>query len=116
MQKVVQRLENPAPPRIGFKEKRHDRFVRFQRLTTTPNRQYDFVFGGTRMHASVRANTRSSSSPISNGHRHTKLLRKSRRGELANLGVLTSWAAGHSNAILTLHVSARRSSNEGAAA
>jgi hypothetical protein len=23
MQKVVQRLENPAPPRIGFKEKRH---------------------------------------------------------------------------------------------
>jgi hypothetical protein len=53
---------------------------------------------------------------VSNAHRPTKLLRRSCRGALANLGVLTSWAAGHNNAILTLNVSARRFSNEGAAA
>jgi hypothetical protein len=82
----------------------------------TPIRQYDFVFDDTRLHASVRANARSSSSPVSNVHRPTKQLRKSRRRELANPGVLIRWVAHHSNAILTLHVSARRSSNEGAAA
>jgi hypothetical protein len=87
-----------------------------QYLTNRPIRQCDFVFGDTRMYASVRATTRSSSAPISNLHRHTKLLRKSRRGELANPGVLISWAAGHINAILTLYVRARHASNEGAVA
>jgi hypothetical protein len=110
----------------------------------TPIRQYDVVFGDTRIHASVRATTRSSSSPGSNVHRRTKLLRKSRRGELANqeffelvpadrvcsasgdrhwasvrhdnISVLINWTAGRNNASLALYVSARHSSNEGAAA
>ena len=87
-----------------------------QHLTYGPIRQCDFVFGDTSMCASVRATTRSSSASISNGHRHRKLLHKSRRGEVANPGVLISWTAGRRNASLTLYVSARHSSNEGAAA
>lgn len=55
-----------------------------QFLTNTPIRQYDFVFGDTRMHASARPSARSSSSLLSKVHRHTKQLRKSHRGELAN--------------------------------
>jgi hypothetical protein len=117
---------------------------RFQCLTNTPIRQCDFVFGDTRMHASVRESARTSSSPVSNVHRHTTLLRKSRRGELANpesfeffpmdhdcsasghrhqgsvrhdkISVLLSWTAGCGNASLTLYFSARHSSNEGVAA
>jgi hypothetical protein len=117
-----------------------DQRFQFRCLTHTPIRQYDCVLGDARMHASARASTRSSSSPISNVHRHTKLLRKSRRGELANpdffptddacsasgdrhqgsvrhrkISVLLSWIAG-SSASLTLHVSARHSFNGGAAA
>jgi hypothetical protein len=68
------------------------------------------------MHASVRATTRLSSSPGSNVQRRTNLLRKARRGELANPGVLISLTAGRRKASLTLDVSARRSSIEGAAA
>jgi len=82
--------------------------------TNRPIRQCDFVFGDTPMHASVRATTRSSSA--SEGHGHRKLLRKSPRGELANPGVLISWTAGRRSASLTLDVSARHSSLEGAAA
>jgi hypothetical protein len=121
-----------------------DQSSRFQCLTNKLIRQYDFVFGDTRMHASVRASTRSSSAPVSNVHRHAKLVHKSRRGELANpeslgffptdrvwsasadrhqgsvrhdkISVLISWTAGRRNASLTLYFSARRSSNEGAAA
>jgi hypothetical protein len=74
------------------------------------------TFGDTRLHANARVSTRSSSASISNLHRHTKLLRKSRRGELANPGVLISWVAGHINAILTLYVRAWHASNEGATA
>jgi hypothetical protein len=120
---------------------RRDQSSRFQCLTITPIRQYDFVFGDTRMYASVRASTRLSSAPVSNVRRHAKLLRRLRRGELANpeffptdhawsasgdrhqgsvrhdrISVLISWTAGRSNASLTLYVSARHSSNEGAAA
>jgi hypothetical protein len=62
-----------------------DQFVRFQCLTHIPIRQYDFVFGDTSMRASVRASTRLSLSPVSNVHRHATPVRKSRRGELANL-------------------------------
>jgi hypothetical protein len=121
-----------------------DQCSRFQCLTITPIPQYDFVFGDTSMHASARVSTRSSSSPVSNVHRRTKLLRKSHRGQLVNpeffeffstdhacsasddrhqgsarhdrISVLVSWTAGRSNASLTLYVSARHSSNEGAAA
>jgi hypothetical protein len=121
-----------------------DQSSRFRCLTNTPIRQYDLVFGDTHMHASVRASARSSSSPISDVHRHTTLPRKARRGELANpesfecfptdhacsasgdrhqrsvrhdkISVLLSWTAGCSNANLTLYFSARHSSNEGAAA
>jgi hypothetical protein len=121
-----------------------DRSSRFRCLTNTPIRQYDFVFGDTRMHAGVRASARTSSSPVSNVHRHTTLLRKSRRSELASpesfeffptdhacsasgdrhqgsvrhdrVSVQISWAAGRRNASLTLYFSARHSSNEGAAA
>jgi len=93
-----------------------DRSYRFQALTNTQIRQCDVVFGDTRMHASACVSTRSSSSLVSNVRRHTRPLRKSRRDELANPGVLISWAAGPSNASLTLHVSVRRASNEGAAA
>jgi hypothetical protein len=117
-----------------------DQCSRFQCLTNIPIRQYDFVFGDTRMHASVRASARTSSSPVSNVHRHTTLLRKSRRGELANseffptdhawsasrdrhhgsvrrdkIRVLISWTVG-SSASFTLNVSAQHCSNEGAAA
>jgi hypothetical protein len=118
-----------------------DQCSRFQCLTNTPIRQYDFVFSDTRMHTSARASTRSSSSLVSNVHRHTKLLCKFGRGELANpqffptghacsasgdrhqgsarhdkISVLLSWTAGRSSASLTLYVSVRHSSNEGAAA
>jgi hypothetical protein len=121
-----------------------DRSSRFRCLTNTPIRQYDFVFGDTRMHAGVRASARTSSSPVSNVHRHTTLLPKSRRSELASpesfeffptdhacsasgdrhqgsvrhdrVSVQISWAAGRRNASLTLYFSARHSSNEGAAA
>jgi hypothetical protein len=120
-----------------------DRCCRFQCVTITPIRQYDFVFSDARVHASVRVSTRSSSSPVSNVHRHAKLLRRLRRGELANpeafgfpptdcaycasgdrhqryvrrdrISVLINWTAG-SSASLTLYVSARHASNEGAAA
>jgi hypothetical protein len=119
---------------------RRDQCSRFQYLANTPIRQHDFVFGDTRMHASVRLITRSSSSPGLNVHRHAKLLRKFHRGELANpeffptdhawsasgdrhhgsvrrdnISVLISWTAGSSES-LTLYVSARHFSNEGAAA
>jgi hypothetical protein len=121
-----------------------DQSSRFQCPTITPIPRYGFVFGDTRMHASVRVSTRSSSTSRSNGHRYTKLLHKSRRGELANpdpFGFpaadcaycasgdrhqrsarhgrnsgLISWAAGRNNASLTVYVSARHSSHERAAA
>src|SRR5216684_830084 len=57
---------------------RRDQSSRFRCLTITPIRQYDFVLGDTRMHASARASARLSSSPVLNVHRHTKLLRRSR--------------------------------------
>lgn len=118
--------------------------VRFQGLTNTPIRQCEFVFGDTCLHARVRVSTRSSSSPGLNVQRHTKLLRKARQGELANpesfeflpidlkrcgsgdrhqrpvrhhrISLLINLTAGRSNARVALDVSARRSSNEGAAA
>jgi hypothetical protein len=78
-------------------------------------RQCDLVFGNPMTYASVRARTRSSSTPGSTVHRHTKQLRNPRRGGPADPGVPIGWAAGLSNAILALDVSARFS-REGASA
>src|SRR5216683_1882795 len=89
------RFTKPGAPTQVQVDWRNNRSSRFQSLTNTPIRQYDFVFGDTRMHASVRASARTSSSPVSYVHRHTTLLRKSRRGELANPESFEFFPADH---------------------
>jgi hypothetical protein len=121
-----------------------DRSSRFQCLTNTPIRQYDFVFGDTpctRAYARARelhhrqyrtftaaprccanrAEANSLTRNPSNSFRRTTLVPplgidiRDLCGRIRS-ACLLSWTAGCSNASLTLYFSARHSSNEGAAA